>query len=79
MDLPPASTEGLSLCLGSDEPETRTRLMTALEGINQRSGRGTLRLASAGTPGKTRAWEMKSEWKTPDYTTNWDALLITAN
>ena len=75
MDLQPATTEQLSLNLGSEEPETRTRLMSALDGINQRWGRGTLHLASAGTAGKARAWEMKQERKTPGFTTDWEGLL----
>ena len=75
MDLQPASTEQLSLDLGSEEPQTRTRLMQALDSINQRYGRGTLHLASAGTAGKKRTWEMKQERKTPGYTTDWEDLI----
>jgi DNA polymerase V len=77
MDLQPASTEQLSLNLGNEEPENRTRLMQALDSINQRFGRGTLHLASAGTAGKHRTWEMKQERKTPGYTTDWEGLLVT--
>ncbi len=75
MDLQSDTTEQLSLGLGSAEPETRTRLMTALDDINARFGRGTLHLASTGTAGKARTWEMKQERKTPGYTTDWDQLL----
>lgn len=75
MDLQSDTTEQLSLGLGSAEPETRTRLMTALDEINARFGRGTLHLASAGTAGKARTWEMKQERKTPCFTTDWDQLL----
>lgn len=76
MDLQPITSEQLSLCLGSNEPETRTRLMTALDGINQRWGRGTLHLASAGTAGKASKWEMKQERKTPGYTTDWAGVVV---
>lgn len=76
MDLHSADTEQLSLQLGSEEPETRTRLMRALDSINQRHGRGTLHLASAGTAGKLRTWEMKQERKTPGYTTQWGQLVV---
>ncbi len=76
MDLQSASTEQLSLNLGGEEPENRTRLMQALDSINQRFGRGTLHLASAGTAGKQRTWEMKQERKTPGYTTDWEELLV---
>lgn len=78
MDLQSADTKQLCLELGTNEPETRTRLMQALDGINSKWGRGTLHLASAGTAGKHRVWEMKQERLTPSYTTHWNALLLTA-
>ncbi len=77
MDLQPNTSEQLSLQLGSEEPETRTRLMQALDSINQRHGRGTLHLASAGTAGKHRTWMMKQERRTPGYTTRWEGLVTT--
>jgi len=76
MDLQPASTEQLSLDLGSEEPQPRTRLMQALDSINQKHGRGTLHLASAGTGGKHRTWEMKQQRKTTGYTTDWMGLVV---
>ncbi len=76
MDLQSANTEQLSLQLGHEEPETRTRLMQALDNINSKWGRGTLHLASAGTAGQARTWEMKQERKTPGYTTGWDQLAV---
>ncbi len=79
MDLHSADTQQLSLQLGSEEPETKTRLMTTLDSINSKWGRGTLHLASAGNASKLRTWEMKQERKTPGYTTSWTALLITKN
>jgi DNA polymerase V len=74
MDLQPSTSEQLSLQLGSEEPETRTRLMQALDSINQKHGRDTLHLASTGTAGKARTWEMKQERKTPGYTTDWSGI-----
>ena len=74
MDLQPSTSEQLSLQLGSEEPETRTRLMQALDSINQKHGRGTLHLASAGTAGRHRTWVMKQERKTPGYTTDWNEI-----
>jgi DNA polymerase V len=50
--------------------------MTALDNVNHRFGRGTLHLASAGTAGKQRHWEMKQARKTPGYTTDWKALVV---
>jgi len=76
MDLQSADTLQLRLELGTEEPATRTRLMQALDGINRKWGRGTLHLASAGTAGKQRVWEMKQERKTPQYTTDWALLPV---
>ena len=75
MDLRSDTTEQLSLGLGSHEPETRTRLMNALDNINSKWGRGTLHLASTGTAGKAKAWAMKQERRTPGYTTDWAQVL----
>ncbi len=47
----------------------KVRLMTALDGINQRYGRGTLKMASAGLAGDRRIWSMKQLRRTPAYTT----------
>lgn len=58
-----------------DEPD-RTRLMTALDGLNHRYGRGTVLLASAGLAGDGRAWSMKQERRTPGYTTRWEDMPV---
>ena len=52
------------------------RLMQALDTVNQRFGRGTLTLASAGLAGDRRQWSMKQERRTPGYTTDWDGLAV---
>ena len=54
----------------------RSRLMSVLDGLNQRYGRGTVLIASAGLDGKRRAWSMKQERRTPGYTTCWDDLAV---
>ncbi len=80
MDLQPASTEQLSLDLDSEDPlhnpheQSSPQLMQALDRINQRYGRGTLHLASAGTTDTQRPWGMKQERKTSGYTTDWAGL-----
>jgi hypothetical protein len=51
--------------------EDKTRLMSALDSINQRFGKGTMKMASAGLEGDRRAWSMKQERRTPAYTTCW--------
>ena len=42
-----------------------------LDALNQRYGRGTVKLASAGLATDRRAWTMKQERHTPGYTTCW--------
>jgi DNA polymerase V len=57
-------------------PQERSRLMATLDGLNQRYGRGTVLLASAGLGGEQRSWSMKQERRTPGYTTCWDDLAV---
>ena len=58
--------------LALDQPEIdRSLLMTTLDRLNQRFGRGTVSMASAGNQGERRQWVMKQDLRTPDYTTCW--------
>ncbi len=50
--------------------------MRALDGVNQRFGRGTVALASAELAGEQCQWRMKWERRTPGYTTDWDGLAV---
>lgn len=52
-----------------DDGKDRGRLMSSLDELNQRFGRGTVQLASAGLQGDRRVWTMKQERRTPAYTT----------
>lgn len=56
--------------------EERSRLMATLDGLNQRYGRGTVLLASAGLGGAQRTWSMKQERRTLGYTTCWNDLAV---
>jgi DNA polymerase V len=76
MDLVADTVYQQELDLEPDEGADRSALMTALDGINHRYGRGTVLLASAGLTGDKRAWAMKQERKTPGYTTCWDDMPI---
>lgn len=51
----------------------RERLMAALDAVNDRFGRGTLRV---GNVEGHQAWHMSQSAKTPSYTTEWEALPI---
>ncbi|NPC57820.1 Y-family DNA polymerase [Caenimonas soli] len=73
LDLQDASIEQHELDLGVAQ-ENRTKLMAAMDTINDKHGRGTVAVASAGTAGPRRRWVMKQQWKTPDYTTSWEQL-----
>ena len=59
-----------------DRPEQReqsAKVMGALDRINQVWGRGTVRTAAAGF---TQQWAMRSENRTPRYTTSWQELPV---
>lgn len=53
-----------------DAGPDRSKLMSAMDNLNARYGRGTVMEASSGTGGAHRRWVMKQSLKTPDYTTN---------
>jgi len=57
------------------EPEmlSNDKLMQALDGLNQRFGRGAVTVS---TQGAYKAWQMKQERKSPDYTTCWEEVPV---
>ena len=67
---------GLQRDLFFDEADTqldkRAKVTLALDEINQRFGRQTLRLASQGFKSP---WKMKQNFKSPGYTTDWNGLI----
>jgi DNA polymerase V len=56
--------------LEEDVP-TSGKLMLALDTLNQRFGRGTVKVS---TQGAYSDWQMRQERKSPDYTTSWDEI-----
>jgi DNA polymerase V len=69
----------LALELEDDDRQDRGRLMETLDGLNLRYGRGTVSMASAGIVGDRgdrRAWSMKQERRTPQYTTSWADIAV---
>ncbi len=54
--------------------------MQALDAVNERYGRGTLRLGSTRVQTKTDTtqghWQMKQERRTPRYTTRWGEMFV---
>jgi DNA polymerase V len=75
MELRPRSNRQFSLFDGQGGAgDARSdRLMTVLDGINQRYGRGALRLAAEGGD---RTWQMRRGNLSPRYTTDWAALAV---
>ena len=59
------------------EDSTRERLMGVLDELNQRFGRGTVKLASAGiqATGERARRAMRQERRSPAYTTCWEDML----
>jgi DNA polymerase V len=57
------------------EPATQTneKLMLALDTLNQRFGRGTVKVS---TQGAYKQWQMKQERKSPHYTTDWYSIPV---
>jgi DNA polymerase V len=55
------------------QPDSKSeRLMHAMDLINRKMGKESIKVASEGFK---RPWKMKQENKSPSYTTNWDELL----
>lgn len=57
------------------EPDTtsNSQLMQALDKLNQRYGRGTVKVS---TQGAFKEWQMRQERKSPNYTTAWDEVPV---
>lgn len=77
LDITPAAVGQQELAL-EDEPGApsagRHKLMAALDQLNARYGRDTLRLGSACADVQPRNWVMKQERRTPAYTTRWEDM-----
>jgi DNA polymerase V len=70
--LVPASQVQPDLFDRQDRPRS-TRLMAALDAVNDRWGAGTLHYASSGI---IRAWKTQFHRRSPGYTTDWDELPV---
>jgi len=60
------------LDLPPEERQRKRALMSVLDSVNRRHGRGALRLAISSAP--DRPWHMRQHRRSPRYTTNWDEL-----
>ncbi|MBK7001816.1 MAG: Y-family DNA polymerase [Rhodoferax sp.] len=62
--------------LDSDGTDRSPLMMSTLDAINQRYGRGTVALACAGVGRNQSTWGMKQERRTPQYTTCWEDMVV---
>ncbi|MDP3699311.1 MAG: Y-family DNA polymerase [Hylemonella sp.] len=80
LELAPAAEGQQELDFGDPQAArgvtARPRLMQALDLVNNRYGRGTLILGSAGLADERRTWSMKQERRTPRYTTRWEDMPV---
>ncbi|MGG6242528.1 Y-family DNA polymerase [Nodosilinea sp. AN01ver1] len=73
MELSPAGIAQGSLFVDEDRREMAWRLMDAVDSLNRRFGVGTVRWAAEGFQ---QGWRMRSEWRSPRFTTRWDELVV---
>lgn len=71
----PAGISQGNLFADTGDSMKSSRLMSALDGVNARMGKGALRLASDGV---AQGWRMKTGNRSPAYTSNWGELPIVA-
>ena len=76
LDLVDESCEQWDLDLEAEDLKDRTSLMQALDMLNGRYGKGTVHIASAGVDDARRAWAMRQERRTPQYTTRWQEVPV---
>lgn len=80
LDLVPCSVLQHELDLQDDgangSAPDRTRLMSALDTLNGRYGKGTVHIASTGASEPVRGWTMRQERRTPQYTTRWEDVPV---
>jgi DNA polymerase V len=72
MNLSEAANQQTSLFQSTLDPRAVLK-MQALDALNERFGRGTIRSASCGT---SKSWAMRSGARSPRFTTQWDELPV---
>ena len=72
MDLSAELHQQTSVIASTLDPRSAQK-MQALDAINERFGRGMIRSAACGT---SKRWAMRSEARSPRYTTQWDELPV---
>ncbi len=72
-DMIPRASAQFDLFASEQSNSRSTRLMSAMDCINAKMGRESIKLASEGF---ARPWKMKQGNKSPNYTTRWDQIPI---
>jgi DNA polymerase V len=75
LDLLPDSVVQTNLFADATLELRSQKLMTAMDTINRKMGKNTVRYSTALHQNDTSAWQMRTEWRSPRYTTHWDELL----
>ena len=73
-DLAPRSRRQGSLFDAVEADVRREELMTAMDNVNRRYGRGMLRFGAEGPPQGQADWHMRQERRSPRMTTDWNEL-----
>lgn len=76
MDLTPDDAMQAEFDFDALEARDKSRLMSAVDSINDRFGRGSIHVGSAVGAGSRRDWSMKQERLTPQYTTRWSDMPV---
>lgn len=76
LDLVPGNVLQGELALEEEDHRDRTKLMVALDTLNQRYGKGTVHSGATGGTNKGKDWGMKQERRTPQYTTRWEDVPV---
>ena len=77
LDLVPDSVQLQGeLELEEEDQRDRTSLMTAIDALNTRYGKGTVHTASTGGTHKSKDWGLRQERLTPQYTTRWEDIPV---
>jgi DNA polymerase V len=73
MGLQPKDAIQFSLFDDVAEQDKSNKLMSVMDTINRRMGKGSMTIAASGTQ---QRWAMRRDSKSPNYTTDWDELPV---
>lgn len=76
LELVPGNVVQGELPLENEEYRDRTKLMVALDTLNQRYGKGTVHSGATGGTNEVKGWGMEQERRTPHYTTRWEDMPV---